>query len=365
MGAAHGGEGDARDKGRVDNVGLLIDGSQGEGGGQIIRSALALSAVSGQPLRIHDIRARRSKPGLRRQHLVAVQAIAQICQAEVTNAAVGARELTFQPGSISAGEYRFDIGSAGSTTLVFQTILPALLLADGPSQVTLIGGTHNPLAPPFDFLQLCYLPILRKLGITVTAELIRPGFYPVGGGQLRFRVTPHPSWRSLQLCDRGELLSPVVRAVVAGLPKHIAQRECDTIAKATGWPASAFHVQALADPVGPGNVVTIELACEGITELFTGFGRRGVPAERVALEALQPAQQYLDSAACVGPHLADQLLLPIALSVHFAGHASRFRTPPLTGHAITHIDILQRFLSVRIDTHPITPQLVEVAVAPT
>ena len=297
MGTAHGREG------HVEHRGQLIDGSQGEGGGQIIRSALALSSVTGQPFRIDRIRARRSKPGLRRQHLVAVQAIAQVCRAEVTGGAMGSRELTFQPGSISAGEYRFDIGSAGSTTLVFQTILPALLMADGPSQVTLIGGTHNPLAPPFDFLQRCYLPIVRRLGIDVKAELIRPGFYPTGGGQLRFRVMPKPTWRPLRLCHRGEFQSPTVRAVVAGLPDHIAHRECETIAAATDWPATAFEVRSLADSFGPGNVVTIELTCEQVTELFTGFGRRGIPAERVALEALRPAQQYLDSAACVGPHL--------------------------------------------------------------
>src|SRR5262245_60443308 len=171
----------------------VIDGSQGEGGGQILRTALALSLVTGAPFRVEKIRAGRQKPGLLRQHLTAVTAAVEIGGAAVEGATLGSRELSFRPGSVRPGAYRFAVGTAGSAALVLQTVLPALLTATGPSTVVVEGGTHNPHAPPFDFLALAFLPLLARMGARAQATLDRPGFYPAGGGQLTVEITPAPA----------------------------------------------------------------------------------------------------------------------------------------------------------------------------
>src|SRR5258705_2280598 len=194
---------------------LTIDGSFGEGGGQILRTALALSLVTGKPFRIENIRAGRKNPGLLRQHLTAVNAATEISRSEVMGAAIGSRELTFAPGSVVAGTYAFAVGTAGSTTLVLQTVLPALLVASGTSKVILEGGTHNPFAPPFDFLEKTFLPLVNRMGPQVTAELERPGFYPAGGGRMNVTVEPADALRELALPARGEVRARRAKAVVA------------------------------------------------------------------------------------------------------------------------------------------------------
>jgi RNA 3'-terminal phosphate cyclase (ATP) len=328
---------------------ITIDGSQGEGGGQIVRSSLALALVTGQSVTLHRVRARRRKPGLMRQHLTAVRAAMQVSSAHVQGAELGSTQLVFHPGAIQAGEYTFRIGTAGSTTLVLQTILPALLTAGGVSTVRLEGGTHNPLAPPYDFLARAYLPLIGRLGPRVEAVLHRPGFFPAGQGQIT--ATIHSSQRlgRIELLERGALIGRTVRALVARLPRHIAERECRTIAQATLWDESCFEIQEIADAPGPGNAVTIELQFEQVTEVFTGFGQRGVPAEVVAQRTLDQAQRYLDAGVPVGEHLADQLLLPLGIGAHQGTGGGAFRTLPLSSHSLTHIQVLKRFLNVRIE----------------
>src|SRR5688500_7677378 len=185
---------------------LELDGSQGEGGGQVLRTSLALSLITGTPFRIVDIRANRNPPGLRKQHLTAVEAAAQVGDAEVKGAAVGARELTFAPRTVRTGDFRFAIGTAGSCTLVLQTVLPALMLQKERSALILEGGTHNPMAPPFDFLERVYLPLLARLGPQVKLTLDRPGFYPVGGGKLRCEIAPVERLAGLELLERGPVV---------------------------------------------------------------------------------------------------------------------------------------------------------------
>jgi RNA 3'-terminal phosphate cyclase (ATP) len=328
---------------------IQIDGSQGEGGGQIVRSSLALSLVTGIPVTIDRIRAARKRPGLARQHLTAVHAAREISGADVRGAEIGSSRLVFHPGAVRTGSFTFRIGTAGSTTLVLQTILPALMIADGASTVTLAGGTHNPLAPCFDFLAAAYLPLLRRMGVQVQASLKRPGFYPAGGGEFTVSIHPGPQLERLELLERGEILARRVRAVVANLPRHIAERECRAIARKTGWDDSCFAVEEIRDPPGPGNVVTIHVRCEHVDELFTGFGQRGVRAETVAERTLDEARRYLDADVPVGPHLADQLLLPLGIGAHQGSGGGVFRTLSLTPHATTHVQVLQRFLDVRID----------------
>jgi RNA 3'-terminal phosphate cyclase (ATP) len=327
---------------------LTIDGSQGEGGGQIVRSSLALALVTGQPLTVTNVRAGRRQPGLMRQHLAALDAAAQVGRAEVRGAAVGSTCFEFQPHEVVAGDHEFRVGSAGSATLVLQTVLPALLLAKAPSALTLEGGTHNPWAPPFDFLAKALLPLVRRMGPQVEVILERPGFYPAGGGRFSAAIRPSEALSGFELLDRGEVVARKVRAITARLPTHIAERECQQIARQTGWDWSCFHVEEARDARGPGNVVMIELECERVTEVFTGFGQRGVRAEEVADGAVRAALAYLRADVPVGPHLADQLMLPLGVSAHTGGGGGAFRTTPLSRHSTTHADILRRFLDVDV-----------------
>jgi RNA 3'-terminal phosphate cyclase (ATP) len=332
---------------------LHIDGSHGEGGGQIVRSSLALSMVTGRPVEIDNIRAGRRKPGLMRQHLTAVNAAARVCGADLAGAEIGSRGITFTPGPVTAGDYRFSIGTAGSATLVLQTVLPALIIAEGPSRLTLEGGTHNQWAPPFDFLDRAFLPLLNRMGPRVSAKLERHGFYPAGGGRFTVEIEPAATLRGFSLLDRGEPLSRSATAIVSNLPQHIAQREVDTIIKRMNWDPKAGDVMEVSGN-GPGNVVFATIESEHVCEVFTGFGRVGIRAEHVAKEVVRQVRDYGKADVPVGPYLADQLLLPLGISAWQTGDAyeqrgGSFRTMPLTRHSETHIEILRAFLGVQID----------------
>lgn len=321
---------------------VTIDGSFGEGGGQILRTSLALSMVTGRAVAISNVRARRAKPGLRRQHLTAASAAAELCGAQLDGAKVGSTELTFVPGSVRAGDYTFAIGTAGSTTLVLQTLLPPLLLADGPSTLTLQGGTHNPQAPPFDFLAHAYLPLINQMGPDVSARLDRCGFYPAGGGQITVSIDPAEELGAIDLLQRGRTVACRATAIVANLPEHIAQRELNVVQEILQCRNRDLHVRT-ADAHGPGNVLIVECQSEHATEVFTGFGQRGVRAEKVAANVVRQVQRYRKANVPVSEHLADQLLLPMAL-----GAGGRFRTMPLTPHATTNIHVIRQFLDVDI-----------------
>jgi RNA 3'-terminal phosphate cyclase (ATP) len=327
---------------------LTIDGSQGEGGGQVLRSSLALSLVTGKPFAIENIRANRKKPGLMRQHLTAVAAAAEVGRADVQGAHIGSQRLVFRPGKVEAGNYKFSVGTAGSATLVLQTVLPALLMAGAESNLTLEGGTHNPLAPPFDFLAKTYLPLIGRMGPSVEARLVRPGFYPAGGGKFTVRVQPVQHLGRLELVERGESTARRVRALGGNLPRHIAERECRTIAQETGWDDRCFSIEEVKGSRGPGNALMIELESEHLTEVFTGFGQLGVRAEDVAKQALRDAREYLAAGAPVGQHLADQLMLPMAIGVYLETGGGQFRTMRLTPHSVTHLEIIRTFLEVAV-----------------
>jgi RNA 3'-terminal phosphate cyclase (ATP) len=322
---------------------LELDGSQGEGGGQILRTALSLSMCTGTPFRIIRIRARRKTPGLMRQHLTAVQAAAEICGAAVEGGRAGSQELSFAPGTIRGGEYRFSIGTAGSCTLVFQTLLPALLRADSPSRIELRGGTHNPMSPPFHFLERAFLPLLRRMGAEVSLELKRFGFYPAGGGEFIARIEPTPNLAPLVLEKRGARVRAYAESFIAALPIHIARRELDTVQKRLGWNGEQLLLRGLANDQGPGNALLITLEHEQVTEVFTGFGEKGVTAETVAEKTTEETRRYLASNAAVGRCLADQLLLPMAL----AGSGS-FTATALTQHTLSNADVIRRFLDIDI-----------------
>jgi len=329
---------------------LTIDGSQGEGGGQILRSALALALVTGQPFTIRRIRAGRKKPGLLHQHLTAVHAAAAVGQAAVRGASLGSGELTFEPGPPQPGNYDFAVGTAGSATLVLQTVLPALLCAPGPSTLCLVGGTHNPWAPPFDFLVRSFVPLIERMGPRVSATLVRPGFFPAGGGEFHVTIQPADRLSPLELLARGGTKRVIATAKVARLPRHIAERELRVIGRELELAECDLRIEEVADSHGPGNVVTIEVECEHVTEVFTGFGERHLPAEIVADGVVQQARRYLSADVAVGEYLADQVLIPLAL----AGGGA-FRTLELSRHAQTNIDVIRAFLDVEFELDRTSP----------
>lgn len=322
---------------------IEIDGSEGEGGGQILRSALSLAVCTGQPFRITNIRANREKPGLLRQHLTAVKAAVEICAGEADGAEMGSRNLTFRPGKLAAGDFSLAIGTAGSCTLVLQTVLPPLLMAPGESRVRITGGTHNNASPPFDFLARSFLPLLGRMGAEVSMQLVSYGFFPRGGGEIRAHIRPCPSLAPLVLTRRGALTRGSAEAYVAGLPLHVAQRELEVIGRALNWPRERLFVRALPNDVGPGNAVTITLEHEHVTEVVAGFGEKGVRAETVAGQAANEARAYLASQAPVGEHLADQLLLPMAL-----GAGGEFISSVATQHLRSNAAVIERFTQKRV-----------------
>ncbi len=324
---------------------VVIDGSAGEGGGQILRTALALSLVTGKPFRITKIRAGRKKPGLLRQHLTAVQAATTIGSAVTDGVEMGSCELVFRPEQIRAGEYQFAVGTAGSTTLVLQTVLPALLIGSDSTRLTLEGGTHNPFAPPFDFLARTFLPLLAGFGSKVDATLIRPGFYPAGGGRMEIAVNPAMELAPVELLERGADQGRRVVAHVAALPKSIAERAFERIIKRMGWSREACEIVEHPAQCGPGFVLAAEVRSEKLTEVFTGFGEKGVTAEQVADAVIDQVRHYLAGKAPVGEYLADQLLLPMAL----AGGGA-FSTVSLSRHARTNLEVIQQFLPVTFET---------------
>ncbi len=317
---------------------IRIDGALGEGGGQVLRTALTLSVITGRPFRIDRIRAGRAKPGLLRQHLTAVQAATEVGCAQVEGAVAGSQQLTFYPQAINAGDYRFAIGTAGSCTLVLQTILPALLLAGGPSRVRLSGGTHNPHAPPADFLARAFLPLLERMGAKAELRLLRHGFYPAGGGEIEVTIDPAPRLRPLVLEERGVLKARRAEALIAGIPFNVAERELETVRSRLGWQAGELHPVGLAKEQGPGNALVITLEHEAVTELFTGFGEKRLAAERVAGNLCREVRTYLESGAAVGPYLADQLLLPLALG------GGSFTTLEPTQHTRTNMAVIEHFV---------------------
>ena len=337
---------------------ILIDGSKGEGGGQVLRTSLALSIITGQSFQIENIRAGRKKPGLLRQHLTAVNAAAQISDANVSGNELKSTELIFTPGKVRGGEYKFSVGTAGSAMLVFQTVLMPLLFAQEKSTVVLEGGTHNQKAPPYHYIERVFIPLLRKMGAEIRTNLVRHGFFPAGGGRLEVEIEPVKNLSGLELIERGELVNKNVEAVFAALPAHIARRELETIGKKITCSDDELKVVELPQDQGPGNVLMLTAESENVTELFTGFGEVGVQAETIAKRIAKQYKSYMKVGAPVGEHLADQLLLPLALSTN----GGKYRTGRLSLHTKTNIEKIKRFLDVEITAEEVEKNIWEIIV---
>lgn len=324
-------------------IDVHIDGAMGEGGGQILRTSLALSTCLGKSFQISSIRIQRNRPGLQPQHLAAVKAAQEISNAHVEGAEKDSLELWFIPGKVIPGEYHFSIGTAGSTSLVLQTILPALMLAEKPSILFLEGGTHNPFAPPFDFLQYAFLPLLNRMGPAVTLVLERPGFAPKGGGKVRMEIQPANTLHHLEISKRGKIIEQHVEVMLAHLPEHIAQRELAVVKQGLNFEDSQLSYHFANEAFGAGNVVSAIIKSEHITECFTAFGQRGLPAEQVAKKLVKEVQRYRKAGVPVGKYLADQLLLPLAL----AGSGSFITVEP-SSHTLTNISVINAFMDITI-----------------
>ncbi len=330
---------------------IEIDGSQGEGGGQILRSALTLSILTGQAMTIANIRKRRSKPGLMAQHLKSVQAAAAICAASVEGAEPGSQELAFQPGEIYSGHYRFDIGTAGSTSLVLQTIFLPLCLAGGSSTVILTGGTHVPHSPSFDYLDLHWLPYMRQLGCRAELNIEQAGVYPHGGGHIRAAIRPAGPLGALEITSRGALQNIQGLSAVANLDPEIAKRQKHQALRRLEPLTRATKIKDFSMPAaGKGTTLLLQAGFERSSACYFSLGERGKPAERVADEAVDGLQVFLATDGAIDQYLADQLLLPLAVAAwRFGAGPSRLRTCQVTQHLLTNAWIVRLFLPVRIE----------------
>jgi RNA 3'-terminal phosphate cyclase (ATP) len=275
--------------------------------------------------------------------MTAVEASKTVGCAEVVGAAMNSQTLEFRPAVVTPGNYRFAVGTAGSATLVLQTVLPSLLTAPGTSTLTLEGGTHNPLAPPFDFLARSFMPLIRRMGPSVELELRRPGFFPVGGGRFHVRIEPVNRLSRLVLTERGAIRERRARAWLSKLSPEVAERELAVVREELRWRPEECGIETVPHPKGPGNALVLEIEAENVAVVFTGFGERGRPAEEVAQEAVEALKVWQEADVPVDEYLADQLLLPMAL----AG-GGWFRTTKPSLHSTTNAAIIQRFLPVPI-----------------
>lgn len=336
---------------------ILVDGSIGEGGGQILRAALALSMSLGRPFRIENIRSGRPSPGLKRQHLACVRAARELCGAEVVGDEMGSRELSFAPGPLRPGEYHFAIGGGGSVTLLLQAVLPPLLTANGPSRITVTGGTHVPYAPPFEYMARTLLPWLESFGPHLTATMDRPGYMQIGGGSVTVSVEPAQELSTgkgfAEAAEHGS--GPVIgaEAIIYAhkLPDAVAGRERDVLLSSRlstlGLTEDMIRVESgrcgRATPEGAGNAVLVQLRHERGLTIFGEIGWRGRSAETVAKQAALRALKFWKGSAPVERHLADQLIVPLAL----AG-GGKFITETLTPHCSACLEVASLFTGLPI-----------------
>ncbi len=318
-----------------------IDGAQGEGGGQVLRTALALAAIRGAPVEIHSIRARRKNPGLQPQHLTALTALGEISDARMEGAFLGSQRVLFAPGPVRPGEYRFDVGTAGSTALVLQAILLPLALAGGPSRIVLTGGTHVPWSPPADYVREVLLPVLAGMGVRARLEVDRWGFYPKGGGRVVVEIEGSAELRPATLVFRGEALRIRGVSAVANLPRGIAERQQNrALRRLTAEGVSADIAVIEAGGTGVGSFLMLVANAGGLPAGFSALGERGKPAEQVADEVVNALLDFLKAEAGCDPHLADQVILPMAL----APGTSRLTTSRVTRHLLTTVRVAQQGL---------------------
>lgn len=320
---------------------IEIDGSEGEGGGQILRSALALSIITGKPFKLINIRARRKNPGLAPQHLACVRAAANIASAQYKGGQVGSAVLNFEPGKCKAGKYALGVHTAGATALILHSVyLPLALCGGGESTLTITGGTHVMKAPCYHFLETTWAAYLKRMGIEIELQMVKPGFYPRGGGEIRAVIRPCSSVRPLHLTSCPELTTAGGFAAVADLPASISKTMSRRMAHKLKQVDVESHIPQEEWENGPGAVAAVLFRQAPVPPLFFALGERGKPAEVVADEAAEEAVNFKKSGCPVDPHSADQILLPLA----FATGPSEYKVSEVTQHLLTNIDTIRRFV---------------------
>ncbi|UQZ88961.1 RNA 3'-phosphate cyclase [Deltaproteobacteria bacterium Smac51] len=321
---------------------IQIIGSMGEGGGQVLRTALALSVATGRAFTISGIRANRPRPGMKRQHLACVRAAAAISGAEVIGAEINSASLSFRPSARpSGGDYRFDIGGGGSCTLVLQAVLPPLMTAESASTITVCGGTHVPMAPVYEFFSQTLLPRLEKMGPRLSARLLRPGFMQVGGGVMEVSISPVRELQPLEMVEveSGFELEGFIRSY--GLPESIAEREAAVLGRLRS--IQKVTVENLnPGETGAGNVALLKLTRQDGVTITSGVAQRGLAAEKVARQATSRMLQFLKADVPVEACLADQLIVPLALA-----SGGRFITEKPTLHTQTVLELLPYFTDLK------------------
>ena len=335
---------------------LKIDGSQGEGGGQILRTSLTMAMITGTDIKIENIRAGRAKPGLMRQHMACVKAAQQISNAEISGVKLGSTSVTFKPGTIQAGEYQFSVGTAGSTMLIFQTVLPALATVNSESHLKFHGGTHNMMAPSFDFIALSFTPLLKRMGVDIDMKLVRHGFYPQGGGEWHASIKPSGEIKALELTETGDLISREAVVTSSHIPAHVAIRELNEIANRCDWSKSEMRNEQVAC-LGSGNILSLRLHYQNCSEVTEYVGKVGISAERVAKNAAKNMQRYLWTGAVVGEHLADQLMLPMVIA-----EGGVIRTMKPSKHTMTNRDVIHQFGKTRFRFEKVGNDLWEIRI---
>jgi len=334
---------------------IEIDGSMGEGGGAVLRTALALGAVSQRAVHIFNIRAKRDRPGLQPQHLHGVEALARITKAKVSGTSVGSTEVVFEPGPIEGGRYHVDIGTAGSTTLILQILMPAAAFASGSADIEVKGGTDNPLAPPIDFMKNITLPTLRRMGYRGEVECARRGHYPRGGGIVRARIEPIDKLSPIRLVGPGRVVkvSGVAHAVrlpaqIATRIAHAASKELVRTGRADVDIKSESYDSAQDPHIGPGAGITLwaETECGAIIGA-SSLGAPGKPSEQIGREAAEDLIEQLKTGMAVDAHMTDQLIPYMAL----ADGVSEITSTSLTPHTLTNIELVEEILGVefRVD----------------
>jgi RNA 3'-terminal phosphate cyclase (ATP) len=319
---------------------IEIDGSLGEGGGQVLRTSLALSLITGKRFHLRNVRAGRAKPGLQPQHLKCVEAAAEIGAAKVRGARLQSTDLVFEPGEVKAGDYHFKIGTAGATALVLHTVYLPLALA-GASNVTIEGGTHVKAAPCYHFLERTWAAHMKALGIDVELSLARTGFYPRGGGSISARIARCNAVFPFRGLTSTKITRASVLAGIAGLPTHIAERMIEQVSNRLEKLFLEWNATTQSWPGGPGCMVGIELPTAPAPTFFFALGEKGKPAEMVAHEAADEVEAYLNTQpSAVDEHSADQLLLPLSI----APGPSAFRVAKISSHLVTNASVVRQFV---------------------
>jgi RNA 3'-terminal phosphate cyclase (ATP) len=326
---------------------IELDGSYGEGGGQILRTALAFSAILRRPFTIHHIRLRRKNPGLQAQHLEAVEALSRMTEAQTEGVKFGSQKITFIPQEILPGDYQFEVRTAGSVTLLLQALFLPLCLGNGKSRLTLVGGTHVPWSPSFHFLSEVFLPTLQRMGVSANAVIEKWGFYPKGGGRIQLEIHPAHELKPICLLERGLLKKIRGISASSNLPRHVAERQKEQALRRIRMEMRIDAEIALLQEVpskGPGSFLFLLAEYEKVLAGFSSLGARGKPAERVADEAVDSLKDYTDSDGCIDPQLADQIIPFMAIS---KGNSS-FSTTQMTEHLLTNLWVVAHFLEVKI-----------------